>query len=124
MRSTRSIAGASRELLLRALEQPVAPVVARVDDDLVEEIRQHASEPRPLAVAELEEVGAVDGEVGQTVRTPRLLLEQCTQSPDTFELVVADVLRAQVGLLVVDEVICQLVSVLAQEPPREERVDV
>src|SRR5438034_5081190 len=114
----------SCELLLRAFEQPLLAVPARVVDDLVQETREHASELGPFAVAERQKVVAVHGEIGEPVRVRRLLLEQLGETQGSRQLRVVDVLRLQVGPLVRDEVAGELVAVVAQEAPREQGVDV
>src|SRR5919109_3405309 len=57
------------------------------------------------------------------MRLRALLLEQCPQPRGGVVPVPRDLLATQVGLLERDEVECQLVAVLAQEPAREPFVD-
>ena len=101
-----------------------ARVQRRIVDHGVEQGVERTAECRALRVAELEQVAPVHGEVVEPVRLRALLLEQPTQPCRRLELVRRDLLPAQVGLLVRDEVERELVAVLAQEAACEELVDV
>src|SRR5690349_2608477 len=65
-----------------ALQQLLARVERRVLDDSIEQPVKRSPELRAFAVAELDQVAAVDGEVLQAVRLRALLLEQLPQVSD------------------------------------------
>ena len=82
------------------------------------------TEHGPFVETERDQIGPVDRKVGQPVRLTSLLLEQRAQPRNCVEILLRDLLAAQISLLVRDEVECKLVAVLTQETPREELVDV
>src|SRR3954471_19216079 len=79
--------GSPGEQLLRAGEQRLAPVELRLLDDLVEQRRERPAELRARAVPDRDQVGAVDGEVGQPVRTAQLALDRLAEAVQPVDLV-------------------------------------
>src|SRR5215210_6543967 len=104
-------------------EQLVACVQRRIVHNSVEQRVERASERRALGEPEPDEIRAVDGEVLQTVRLRALAPEELAQARGRVQLGVRNVLPAEVGLLVRDEVERKLVAVLAQEATGKPLVD-
>src|SRR5213075_1164279 len=93
---------------------PISGVQGWVVDHRVEERLERAAELGTFAVAELDQVAPVHGEVGESVRLRPLLLEQLAKALGRA-LALLPSLAGQVGVLVRDEVERQVVAVLAEE---------
>src|SRR5438034_9569360 len=74
------------ELLAGATEQPLAAVVTGIGDDVAEQQLERVTERRSGLEAQVDEIRAVDGEIGQPVRARALRFERL---PECFELVEA-----------------------------------
>src|SRR5579884_1631341 len=101
-----------------AFGELVAVVQRRVVDHHVEELSQRAAELGARLEAEPDEVAAVEGEVGEAMRAPTLLLDQRAKAIDLRKLVLAYLLAEQVRAAVRCEVEGELVAVVPQEAAR------
>src|SRR5919204_3405406 len=83
---SRSRSSSHPQLRTRAPEQVVLCISARILEDVVKKVAEHAPELGPGAKAERDQVVPVDGEVGQSMRLPALALEQLAKALEPLEI--------------------------------------
>src|SRR2546423_3051077 len=112
----------SGEPRLGPREQRLAAVERRVLDDVIEKLGQCLTERGAGAVAELDQVGSVDGEIREAVRAAALGLDQAPEAAQALELALVArpvlALPDQIRLLVRKQVGRPAVAVPAEQPPR------
>ena len=113
----------SRELPGGPLEQPLAVVVGRVVDDVGEQHVQDPAEPRPFGEARSPRRSSpVTARSDRWCGCERSCVTSRRSSLDALELECGNVLRGEIGRLVVDEVERELVAVLGEETPGVARI--
>ena len=87
---------------------------------------ERAAEIRPGQVSDPDQVGAVDGEIGEPVRARQLALDDRPERPRASRAArgraAVSALAAQVGLLVVEQIEHQAVAEARQQGARSQRV--
>ena len=111
----------------RRAQQLVARIARRLVDDVTQQLLQHTAQVRSRREAELEQIAAVDGEVGEAVRLLSFALEHLPEARELLEILgrrraglVA--LAEEVRFFVVDELERELVAVPGEEPARAQVV--
>src|SRR5712691_12769086 len=115
------------QLRTRAAEKRGASVQGRLVDDLAEQVAERMAELRPRLEAELDQVVAVDREVGEAVRLSALPSQHAPEIVELLDVLegrppVLAGLAAVVGFLVIDEFERDLVAVLRETAARAKRI--